>query len=251
MRFKGKTVLVTGGSRGIGRAIALAFAGEGASVAIVYAHNEEAAGQTIAMLHERGVDCRKFRCDVRQWDAVAKTVEEIADGLGEIDVLVNCAGVVKDSLLLSMEPEDWRVVIDTNLGGAFHFMKAVGTAMVVRKKGAIINISSLAGERGGRGQVNYAASKGGLNALTRAAAIEFAPKGVTVNAVAPGLVLTEMSSAVRSLVGDSLKKSIPLRRFAEPGDIPGVVLFLASPAAAYITGQVIYVDGGLGATVKY
>jgi 3-oxoacyl-[acyl-carrier protein] reductase len=171
--------------------------------------------------------------------------------MGEIDILVNCAGLVKDSLVVSMPVEDWRAVIETNLNGAFYFMRAVAETMVTRRQGRIINVSSIAGRRGGKGQANYAASKAGLNALTRAAALELASRGITVNAVAPGMVITEMTATVRELAGDRLKKMVPVRRLAVPEDIAGLVLFLASPAASYITGQVIDVDGGLAAAVQY
>lgn len=249
--FKGASVLVTGGARGIGRAIALAFAERGASVAIIHAKNREAAARTIGEMTARGGAGMAVCCDVRDPEAVAAAVARVEAAHGPIGILVNSAGCVRDSLFISMPLEDWRAVIETNLNGAFFCMRAVAEGMVLRRSGRIINISSLAGERGGRGQANYAASKGGLNALTRAAALELAPRGVTVNAVAPGMVETEMTETVRGLAGSGLKKSIPIRRFAVPEDIVGTVLFLASPAASYLTGQVIGVDGGLGAAVQY
>lgn len=249
-KFEGKRVLISGGSRGIGRAVALEFAERGASVAIIYAKDREAAEQTLGEIEKRGARGIAIQCDVRDGGAVFAAVERITAEWGGIDILVNAAGVVRDSLLLSMPLSAWREVLDTNLTGAFHLMKAVAEGMVTRRDGRIVNISSLSGERGGRGQANYAASKSGMNALTRAAALELAPKGVTVNAVAPGMVVTKMSATVRALAGDDLKKAIPMRRFAQPEDIVGVVLFLASSDAAYITGQVIDVDGGLGAAIK-
>ena len=249
--FKGASVLVTGGARGIGRAIALAFAGRGASVAIIYAKNDGAAALTVEEIARRGGAGLAVRCDVRDPGAVDAAVAQAEARHGGIRILVNSAGCVRDSLMTSMQDEDWRAVIDTNLSGAFHCMRAVAEGMVLRRSGRIINVSSLAGERGGRGQANYAASKGGLNALTRAAALELAPRGVTVNAVAPGMVVTEMTESVRGLAGEKLKRSIPARRYAVPEDIAGVVLFLASDAASYITGQVIGVDGGLGASIQY
>lgn len=244
-------MLVTGGARGIGRAIALAFAARGASVAIVYAKNEKAAARTVAEMRRLGGVGMAVLCDVGDPEAVAAAVARIEAAHGPVGILVNCAGIVRDSLLASMATEDWRAVIDTNLNGAFYCMRAVTAGMVLQRSGRIINVSSLAGERGGRGQANYAASKGGLNALTRAAALELAPRGITVNAVAPGMVVTEMTETVRGLAGDGLKKKIPARRFATPEDVAGTVLFLASPSAAYLTGQVIAVDGGLGVAVEY
>jgi 3-oxoacyl-[acyl-carrier protein] reductase len=250
-KFEDQVVLVTGGSRGIGRAVALGFAARGASVAIVYVKNHEAAEETVKQIEEAGARGVAIPCDVRDWEAVQKTVEKINDQLGDINILVNCAGIVRDDLLVSMSIEDWRSVIETNLNGAFYFMRAVVEKMVLRREGRIINISSLAAERGGKGQANYAASKAGLQALTRAAALELGAKGITVNAIAPGMVLTEMSATVRDLAGPRLEKSVPMRRFAKPEDIVGAVLFLASPDASYINGVVIAVDGGLGSTVQY
>lgn len=249
--FKNKVALVTGGSRGIGRAIALAFAGRGCSVAILYGKNHAAARSTLEEIKARGVPGMALCCDICSWESVSDAVAKIGGGMGEIEILVNCAGLVRDSLLASMPVEDWRAVMDTNLTGAFHCMRAVVEGMLSKRWGRIVNISSISGNRGGKGQANYAASKAGLNALTRAAALELAAKNITVNAVAPGMVVTEMSSTVRELAGDGLKRSIPMRRFAAPEDVAGIVLFLASKAAAYITAQVIDVDGGLAAAVKY
>jgi 3-oxoacyl-[acyl-carrier protein] reductase len=244
--FKDKVVVVTGGSRGIGKAIAMAFAARGASVAIMYEKNHEAAQRVLEEIKAVGAPGMALCCDIRVGESVDEAIAKIKGQMGEIDVLVNCAGLVRDSLLASMPPEDWRAVVETNLSAAFYCMRAVVEGMLLRRAGRIINISSISGERGGKGQANYAASKAGLNALTRAAALELAPRNVTVNAVAPGMVVTDMSEAVRGFAGDEIKKAIPMRRFAAPEDIIGIVLFLASPAAAYITGQVIDVDGGLG-----
>ncbi|MEJ2745313.1 MAG: 3-oxoacyl-ACP reductase FabG [bacterium] len=249
--FKNKVVLVTGGSRGIGRAIALAFAGQGASVAILYEKNHEAARRTLEEIKALGVPGMAVACDVRSWESVSDSAAKIGSELGEIEILINCAGLARDSLLASMSVEDWRAVVDANLTGAFYCMRAVVEGMLAKRWGRIVNVSSISGNRGGKGQANYAASKAGLNALTRAAALELAAKKITVNAVAPGMVVTEMSSTVRGLAGDDLKRSIPMRRFAEPGDVVGIVLFLASQAASYVTAQVIDVDGGLAAAVKY
>ncbi|MDD5556271.1 MAG: 3-oxoacyl-ACP reductase FabG [bacterium] len=249
--FSGKTVVVTGGAGGIGGAVALGFAERGAAVAIVDAKGGGEAEGAVAGIEARGGRGMAVRCDARDWEAVREAVAAVTARFGDIHILVNCAGIVRDALLASMAVEDWRAVLETNLGGAFHFMRAVVEGMVPRREGRIINISSVAARRGGRGQSNYAASKAGLEALTRAAALELAPRGITVNAVAPGLVVTDMTATVRGLAGDALRKAIPMRRFAEPGDIVGAVLFLASPAASYITGQVIDVDGGLAASIQF
>ncbi|MCX6357125.1 MAG: SDR family NAD(P)-dependent oxidoreductase, partial [Candidatus Aureabacteria bacterium] len=214
--FSNVTVLVTGGSRGIGRAIALAFASRRARVAIAYVRAHEAARGVVQEIAARGGEGMAIACDARDWEAVRACVEQVTARFGQIDILVNCAGIVKDSLLSSMDVEDWRAVIDTNLTGAFYFMRAVAEGMVLQRAGRIINISSLSGTKGGKGQANYAASKAGLNALTRAAALELASRGITVNAVAPGIVSTEMSATIRGLAGDTLKKAIPVRRIAIP-----------------------------------
>jgi 3-oxoacyl-[acyl-carrier protein] reductase len=249
--FKNKVILVTGGSRGIGRAIALAFAERGGSVAILYEKNHDAASQTLEEIKARKVPGMALGCDVRSWESVIDSVAKIGQEMGGVDILINSAGVVRDSLLASMPVEDWLAVIDANLTGAFYCMRAVIEGMLSKRWGRVINVSSISGNRGGKGQANYAASKAGLNALTRAAALELAAKNITVNAVAPGMVVTDMSSTVRGLAGDGLKKAIPMRRFAAPEDVVGIVLFLASEAASYVTAQVIDVDGGLAAAVKY
>jgi len=249
--FKDKVVMITGGSRGIGKAVSLAFAARGASVAVLYLKNEKAARETVEGIRKSGAGGLMLQCDVRGFKSVSKAAQEVAERLGEIDVLVNCAGTVKDSLIVSMEEDDWRSVLETNLYGAFNCLKAAAERMLVRRSGRIINVSSISATKGGKGQANYAASKAGLNALTRVAALELAPRGITVNAVAPGMVVTEMSATVRALAGDALKRSIPVRRFAEPDDVTGLILFLASAGASYITGQVIDIDGGMGAAVHY
>jgi 3-oxoacyl-[acyl-carrier protein] reductase len=171
-------------------------------------------------------------------------VERVADRCERIDVLVNNAGVIRDNLLALLEPEDVKVVLDTNVGGVFNVTRAVAPHMISRRAGKIINVSSVSGEKGGRGQTNYAASKGAINALTRALAVELASRRITVNAVAPGVIETEMSQAVRDLAGDEIKSRILLRRFGKPEEIAHAVWFLASRFADYITGQVLHVDGG-------
>ena len=182
--------------------------------------------------------------DVTDPQACTAAVERVVDRRERIDVLVNNAGVIRDNLLALLEPEDVKVVLDTNVGGVFNVTRAVAPHMISRRAGKIINVSSVSGEKGGRGQTNYAASKGAINALTRALAVELASRRITVNAVAPGVIETEMSQAVRDLAGDEIKARILLRRFGKPEDIAHAVWFLASRFADYITGQVLHVDGG-------
>lgn len=246
MDFKDFVVIVTGGSRGIGRAISRFFASKGATVVINYVKNRDAAEEVAKEVTGAGGQAELIQVDVSDQAAVDKAVEEIFDKYGRIDVLVNNAGVVRDGLLFSLEKEDWDRVIDTNLNGVYHFTKAVIRPMMMNRKGKIINISSYSGSRGGKGQANYAASKAAVNSFTRAVALELAAKGITVNAVAPGMIETDMSSQVRALAEDKIKERIPLGRYGQPDDVAKVVGFLASDAAEYITGQLVTVDGGLG-----
>ncbi len=246
MRFKDQVVIVTGGSRGIGRAICRLFAREGATVVVNYRQDKESAAAVEKEVEELGGKAHLVQLDVANREEVDKTVESLFDQLGRIDVLVNNAGVVRDSLLFSMEPADWDAVMQTNLNGVFYFTKAVIRPMLMQRKGRIINISSYSGSRGGKGQANYAASKAAVNAFTRAVALELAGKNITVNAVAPGMIETDMSAAVRSLADGEIKKRIPLGRYGQPDDVAKAVLFLASEDSSYITGQLLTVDGGLG-----
>jgi len=250
MRLEGRTAVVTGGSRGIGRAVSLALAREGASVVVNYNQNEAAAAEVVAEIEKAGGKAWPCQGDARDPDAAQKVIDFAADKMERIDILVNNAGVIRDNLFMAMSDEEWETVLQTNLGGVRNFTKAVVPLMMMQKSGRVINVSSMAGERGGRGQSNYAASKGAINALTRALAVEVASKGVTVNAVAPGMVETEMSSNVRGMADDKIRKSIPLGRYGTPEDVAGVVVFLASDDGAYITGQVVTVDGGMTVAVK-
>ena len=244
MRLKEKIALVTGASRGIGKAIALHLAEEGAQIIINYAKNSEKAKEVVAAVESTGGKALAMQADVSCWQEVEKMVDSIYEKFGRIDILVNNAGVNRDELLISMEKEDWDVVINTNLGGLFNCTKAVAKYMMIQKNGRIINMSSVAGERGGRGQSNYAASKGGVNAFTRSVAMELAPKKVTVNAIAPGVIETEMSSTVIRRAKDFILNSVALKRLGQPEEIAKVVAFLASEDSSYITGEVIRVDGG-------
>ncbi|MBW1825177.1 MAG: 3-oxoacyl-ACP reductase FabG, partial [Deltaproteobacteria bacterium] len=235
MKLMGKVALVTGASRGLGKAIALQLAKEGAQVVVNYAKSAEKAREVVDAIQSAGGNALTMQTDVSNFEEVEKMVDAIYEKFGRIDILVNNAGVNRDELLISMEKEDWNTVISTNLGGLFHCTKAVAKYMMLQKHGRIINISSIAGERGGRGQSNYAASKGGVNAFTRSVAMELAPKKITVNAVAPGVFETEMSSTVIRRAKDHILNSIALKRLGQAEEVAKVVAFLASDDSSYIT----------------
>jgi 3-oxoacyl-[acyl-carrier protein] reductase len=239
-----RVVLVTGGSRGIGRAIVEAFAAEGAEVTFFFRDNRTAADAVVGGARERGERVAAEPVDVRDRGAVAAAVERLAERAGRIDVLVNNSGIVRDDLLAALGEADVRDVLDTNLVGAFNVTHAVTPHMITRRSGVIVNVSSVAGEKGGRGQTNYAASKGALNALTRALAVELAPRGIRVNAVAPGVIDTEMSRALCERAGGEVAARILLRRIGTPAEVAAAVVFLASRHAGYVTGAVLAVDGG-------
>ncbi|MBW2182621.1 MAG: 3-oxoacyl-[acyl-carrier-protein] reductase [Deltaproteobacteria bacterium] len=247
MKLMGKVALVTGASRGLGKAIALQLAKEGAQVVVNYAKSAEKAREVVDAIQSAGGNALTMQTDVSNFEEVEKMVDAIYEKFGRIDILVNNAGVNRDELLISMEKEDWNKVISTNLGGLFHCTKSVAKYMMLQKHGRIINISSIAGERGGRGQSNYAASKGGVNAFTRSVAMELAPKKITVNAVAPGVFETEMSSTVIRRAKDHILNSIALKRLGQAEEVAKVVAFLASDDSSYITGETIRVDGGFKA----
>ena len=240
----GKVVIVTGGSRGIGRAIVEMFSAEGADVTFLFRENTAAAAEVVAAGRAAGRQITAEQVDVRDPEGCAAAVERVAERCGHIDVLVNNAGLVRDNLLGLLEDDDVRAVLDTNIGGVFNLTRAVVPHMIARRAGKIINVSSVAGEKGGRGQTNYAASKGAINAFTRALAVELAPRRITVNAVAPGVIETDLSQAIRDRAGEEVKSRILLRRFGRPMDVAHAIWFLASRYADYITGEVLHVDGG-------
>ncbi len=242
--LEGKIALVTGGSRGIGRAIVETLAADGVDVTFVYRGNAKAAGDVVADAELAGLRVAALQLDVRDARACEALVEQLCDAKGGIDILVNNAGVVRDNVLTGMSDDEVREVLDTNVGGVFNVSRAVAPYMVSRRSGTIVNLSSVSATRGGRGQTNYAASKGAIEAFTRALAVELAPRKIRVNAVAPGVIETEMSQSVRDAAGDDVKSRILLRRFGQPQDVANAVWFLASRLSDYMTGQIVHVDGG-------
>lgn len=241
----GKVALVTGASRGIGRSIASALAGAGAAVAVNYKENKAAAKEAIQEIEEQGGVAIPWQADVRDGEAVTAMVEGIVGRFGRLDILVNNAGITHDTLLLEMNDDTWEAVLATNLLGVYRCSKAAAKYMMLQKWGRIINISSVAAWRGNRGQCHYAAAKGGVNAFTRALAAELAPKGVTVNAIAPGLIETDMTRGLLPFAEGVIRDRIAMRRAGTPEDVSPLVVFLASEQAGYITGQIITVDGGM------
>lgn len=241
----GKTAVVTGGSRGIGRAIALALAGAGADIAILYAGNEQAAAETVAAIESLGRRAQAYRCDVADFQQVKDTVRAIQATFGGIDILINNAGITRDGLILTMGEAQYDAVLDTNLKGAFHMIRHASGSMLKRRAGRIINIASVSGLMGNVGQANYAAAKAGMIGMTKSVARELASRGITCNAVAPGYIDTDMTGAMPEAVREKAVAQVPLGRMGRPEEVAQVVTFLCSDASAYITGQTISVDGGL------
>jgi 3-oxoacyl-[acyl-carrier protein] reductase len=242
--FQGQVAIVTGASRGIGKEIASQLAARGASVACI-ATSQERADQAAEAIRAQGQAARGFACDVGDADAVEATVEAVTSELGTPAILVNNAGITRDTLLLRMKGEDWDSVMQVNLKGAFHTIRAVAKPMMRARYGRIVNLSSVIGLHGGAGQANYAAAKAGLLGLTMAVAKEFGSRNITCNAVAPGFIETDMTSNLAQEFREFVEKNAPAGRLGTPADVAPAVLFLASEEAGYITGQVLTVDGGL------
>ena len=245
MNFSGKTAIVTGGSRGIGRAVCLELAKGGANVVLCYAGNESAANDAVAACEALGAKALAVRCDVADAGEVKALVDTAVKAFGRVDILVNNAGITRDGLLLTMREKDFDAVVATNLRGTFLCMKAVARPMMRQRYGRIVNLSSVVGLRGNAGQVNYAASKAGVVGMTKSLAKELASRNVTVNAVAPGFIETDMTAAMPESAKTATLAAIPMQRLGAAEDVARAVAFLVSDEAAYITGQVLAIDGGM------
>ena len=245
MNLKGKTAIVTGGSRGIGRAICLELARQGADIVFSYAGNTAAAEETCSQIQALGGKARAIQGDVADAAAVQTLVNTAVQELGGVDILVNNAGITRDGLAMTLKEEDFQAVVDTNLKGAFLCMKAVARPMMKARRGRIINLASVVALRGNPGQINYCASKAGVIGMTKSLAKELGSRGITVNAVAPGYIETDMTAALPESARQSMLATVPLGRPGQPEDVARAVAFLASDEAAYITGQVLCVDGGM------
>lgn len=243
--LKDKVAIVTGGTRGIGRAIALKLADHGANIVINYRNSDKEAEELKAILEGKGVKVLTVKCDISNFEDSKNLMDKCKEVFGKIDILVNNAGITKDTLIMRMKEEDFDNVIDVNLKGTFNCAKHASAIMLKQRFGKIINMTSVVGIAGNAGQVNYAASKAGVIGLTKSLAKELGSRGITVNAVAPGFINTDMTASLSEKVKDEASKNIPLKRLGDPEDVANLVGFLASDAANYITGQVINVDGGM------
>lgn len=241
--FKGKTAVITGGSRGIGRATALKLAQEGADIVILFAGNEEAAAGTVKDIEAYGVKAAAKKVNVADFNAVKEVVAEIVSEFGAIDILVNCAGITRDSLIAMMKEDNFDAVIDTNLKGTFNMIRHCTPVFMKQKHGRIVNVSSVSGIMGNAGQANYSASKAAIIGLTKSTAKELVSRGITCNAVAPGFIATDMTSNLSA--NNKLVDMIPMKRMGKPEEVADLICFLVSDASVYITGEVIRVDGGI------
>lgn len=243
LELKGKVAVVTGGSRGIGREIAVKFAELGADIAILYVGSEDLANESCKMIEEKGVKAKSYFCDVSNLEQSQEISKKVLDDFGTVDILVNNAGITRDGLMISMSEEDYDAVLDINLKGAFNMTKVFYRTFMRKKAGKIINITSISGIMGNKGQTNYSASKAGLIGLTKSVARELAVKNVNCNAIAPGFIQTDMTEEIK---GDNpLLSSTPMKKMGTPADIANAAAFLAGPYSDYITGEVLKVDGGL------
>lgn len=245
MQLNNKNAIVTGGSRGIGKAIALTLAAHGANVAVNYTSNEAAALAVVKELEQLGVKSIAVKADVSKAEEVENLVQEVLNHFGSIDILINNAGITRDNLIIRMSEQEFEDVINTNLKGAFLCTKSVAKVMIKQKSGKIVNVSSVVGITGNAGQSNYAAAKAGLIGFTKSMAKELAKRGIKVNAVAPGFIETDMTAVLPEKIKEEMLKTIPLGRSGNPADVANTILFLSSEYSDYITGQVIHIDGGM------
>ncbi len=245
MRLKDQTALVTGASRGIGRAVAVALAAEGAYILVNYQNSIDSATETLKQIQSLGGDGMLYKADVSKVDEVESMVQQLKQLRGSIDILVNNAGITRDKLLMRMSEEDWDSVLDTNLKGAFLSCRAVAPMMIKQRSGVIVNIGSVIGAMGGAGQANYSAAKAGIEGFTRSLARELGSRNVRVNAIAPGFIETDMTDVLKLDMREAIQKQIPLGRFGKPEDIANAVVYLCSDAGSYVHGTVLTIDGGL------